>query len=191
MAVDAVVGQLARNWGWIVLRGIAAILFGILSFIWPGISLAALVLLFGAYALVDGVLALIAAFKIRFGGKPMWPLAIVGAFGVAAGICTFMWPGITALVLLSFIAVWALITGLLQIVAAIRLRKVIENEWMFVLSGALSVAFGLLMLIRPGAGALAVIWIIAFYATLYGVFLLLLGLRMKGLVRGGVVPRPA
>jgi uncharacterized membrane protein HdeD (DUF308 family) len=175
------IGLLARNWGWIALRGIAAILFGVLALARPGITLAVLVLFWGAYALADGVFALIAAFRIREDNKPMWPLLLVGIIGIAAGVLTLMYPGITATVLLAFIAAWAIIAGIFQIVAAIRLRKVISNEWIMGLSGALSLAFGLLMFARPGAGALAVIWTIAWFAILYGVMLVMLAFRLKGL----------
>lgn len=181
MAIGAMVHQLARNWGWIVFRGVAAILFGVLAFAWPSLTLGVLVVIWGAYALSDGLLSLVAAFKIKDAGKPMWPLVVVGLLGIAAGVLTFVWPGMTALVLLSFIAAWALITGVFQVVAAIRLRKVISNEWLLAISGVLSMAFGVLMLARPAAGALAVIWIIGWYATLFGVTLVMLGLRIKGL----------
>jgi uncharacterized membrane protein HdeD (DUF308 family) len=132
---------LAKNWWLLLLRGICAILFGVLTFVWPGITLLTLVLLYGAYALADGALALAEAVM---GGAPAprWWLALVGLFGVAAGILTFAWPGITALVLLLFIAGWAIATGVLQIVGAIRLRKEIENEWLLIASGVLSVIFG-------------------------------------------------
>jgi len=189
MAIGTMMGLLARNWGWIVLRGVAAIVFGVLAFVRPGITLSVLVLLWGAYALVDGLLALSAGFKIKDGGKPMWSLILVGLVGIAAGVVTFLWPGMTALVLLTFIAAWALITGIFQVVAAIRLRKVIANEWLLGLSGLLSIAFGALLLARPGAGALAVIWTIGWYAILLGVLLLMLGFRLRGLTAS--VPRPA
>jgi uncharacterized membrane protein HdeD (DUF308 family) len=154
--------------------------FGLLAFAWPAVTLAILVLLWGAYALADGVLALIAAFRVRDRGKPFWALLIVGMLGMVAGLLTFFWPGMTALVLLAFIAAWALVMGVFQIVAAIRLRKVIEGEWLLALSGLLSVFFGALMLLNPGVGALAVIWIIASYAVVFGVLLIALGLRLKG-----------
>src|SRR5919197_1255421 len=114
----------ADHWWVFALRGIAAIIFGILAFIWPGVTLAFLVLLWGAYALVDGVLGLLAGF--RTGQDHRWALLIEGLVGIAAGIATFVWPGLTALVLVYIIAAWALITGILEIIAAIRLRKVIE-----------------------------------------------------------------
>lgn len=180
MLQDGMLQDLRRNWGWIVVRGVAGVIFGVLAFIWPAITLAVLVLFWGAYALADGVLALIAAFRVRDRGKPFWALLIVGVLGVAAGLLTFFWPGVTALVLLAFIAAWALLMGIFQIVAAIRLRKAIEHEWLLALSGVLSVIFGALMLWNPGAGALAVIWVIASYAIVFGILLIALGLRLKG-----------
>jgi uncharacterized membrane protein HdeD (DUF308 family) len=169
--------HLGRNWTWIALRGALAVLFGIVALLWPGITLAVLVLAWGAYALIDGILAIITAFRVRDFGKPMWPFLVIGALGIAAGILAFMWPGLTALVLLMLIASWAIVTGIFQILAAIRLRKEIDNEWMLGLSGALSVLFGLAMIARPGAGALAVVWIIAFYAIFFG--FLLIGVAFK------------
>ena len=171
--------HLGRNWSWVVLRGVAAVLFGILAFAWPGITLAALVVVWGAYALADGILALVAAYRVRDQGKPFWSLVIVGLLGIAAGIVTFIWPGMTALLLLLFIAAWAVVMGIFQIVAAIRLRKEIHNEWLLGLSGVLSVLFGIIMFVQPGAGALAVIWVIAAYAIVFGILLIWLGLRLK------------
>ena len=179
MPITAMLEDLARNWGWIELRGIVAVLFGVLALLWPGVTLAALVILWGAFALADGILSLIAAFKIRDKGRPFWSLLIVGLLGIAAGIVTFLWPGITAFVLLMFIAAWAFVMGIFQIIAAIRLRKEIENEWLLGLSGVLSVIFGVLMFLQPGAGALAVVWIIGAYAIFFGVLLIVLGFRLK------------
>jgi uncharacterized membrane protein HdeD (DUF308 family) len=159
---------LAKHWWLLLLRGICAILFGVLTFVWPGITLLTLVLLYGAYALADGVLALVEAVM---GGAPAprWWLALVGVLGIAVGILTFAWPGITALVLLLFIAGWAIATGILQIVGAIRLRKEIDNEWLLIASGALSVIFGLILVAQPGTGALALLYVIGIYAILYGI----------------------
>ena len=171
--------HLGRNWSWVVLRGVAAVLFGVLAFAWPGITLAALVIVWGAYALADGILSLVAAYRVRDQGKPFWSLVIVGLLGIAAGIVTFIWPGMTALLLLLFIAAWAVVMGIFQIVAAIRLRKEIRNEWLLGLSGVLSVLFGVIMFAQPGAGALAVILVIAAYAVVFGILLIWLGLRLK------------
>jgi uncharacterized membrane protein HdeD (DUF308 family) len=180
--------HLGRNWGWVVLRGVAAVLFGILAFALPGITLAALVIVWGAYALADGILALIAAYRVRDQGKPFWSLVIVGLLGIAAGIVTFIWPGMTALLLLMFIAAWAVVMGIFQIIAAIRLRKEIQNEWLLGLSGVLSVLFGIIMFVQPGAGALAVIWVIAAYAIVFGALLIWLGLRLKKRSEGRIAP---
>jgi len=170
---------LGRNWGWIVLRGVAAVLFGVLALARPGITLAALVFMWGAYAIVDGVLAMVAAWRGRRDGGPLWSLFVVGALGIAAGVVTYRAPGLTALVLLLVIASWAIGVGVLQIVAAIRLRKEIEGEWALGLSGVLSAAFGILAVLHPGAGALAVLWMIGGYAVAFGVLLIALGVRLR------------
>jgi uncharacterized membrane protein HdeD (DUF308 family) len=169
---------LSRNWWLLLLRGIAAIIFGVLTFVWPGITLLTLVLLYGAYALVDGVLAIVAAIT-GDAPAPRWWLAIVGLLGILVGILTFVWPGITAVVLLLFIAGWAIATGILQIVGAIRLRKEIDNEWLLIASGVLSVLFGLILVVQPGAGALALLYVIGFYAVLYGILLVGFSLRLR------------
>jgi uncharacterized membrane protein HdeD (DUF308 family) len=169
---------LCKNWWLILLRGIAAIVFGVLTFIWPGITLLTLVLFYGAFALVDGVLAIAAAVM---GGTPAprWWLAIIGLLGIAVGILTFAWPGVTALVLLLFIAGWAIATGVLQIVGAIKLRKEIDNEWLLIAGGALSVLFGLILVVQPGTGALTLLYVIGAYAILYGILLVFLSLRLR------------
>ena len=170
---------LAKNWWLLLLRGIAAIVFGILAFAWPGITLLSLVILYGAYALVDGVLSVAAAIGGGGGAAPRWWLVVVGLLGIAAGLLTFFWPQITALVLLMFIGVWALIHGVFEIIGAIRLRKEIDNEWMLILSGALSVLFGAAMLIMPGAGALALIWVIGAYSIIFGILFVGFAFRLK------------
>jgi uncharacterized membrane protein HdeD (DUF308 family) len=169
---------LARNWWLILLRGIAAVIFGVLTFIWPGLSLLTLVLLYAAFAFVDGVFALWAAIV---GGQPAprWWLAIIGVLGIAVGLLTLLMPGVTALVLLIFIAAWAIIIGIMQIIGAIQLRKEIDNEWWLVASGALSVLFGLVLIVFPGAGALGLIFVIGAYAIIYGIMLIALAFRLK------------
>lgn len=169
---------LAKNWWLLLLRGIAAVAFGILAFGWPGITLLALVFLYGAYALLDGVLAIAAAIKNRGTSAPTGWLVFVGLLGIAAGIATFFWPGITAWVLLVLIAVWSILQGVFTIVGAFRLRREIEGEWFLIVAGALSVAFGVLVMLRPGAGALAVVWLIGTYAIVFGALLVALSLRL-------------
>jgi uncharacterized membrane protein HdeD (DUF308 family) len=174
------VDSLSRNWWAVSLRGLAGILFGIIAFIAPGISLAALVLLFGAYAFADGVLAIVTAIRRR--GNDRWGMLLLeGLVGVAAGVLTLLWPGITALALLYVIAAWALVTGGFEIAVAIRLRKVITGEWILALSGILSMALGVLLIAAPGPGALAVVIWIGAYAFVFGALLFALGLRLKGL----------
>jgi uncharacterized membrane protein HdeD (DUF308 family) len=169
----------SRHWWAFALRGVAAVLFGILAFAWPGLTLTVLVLFWGAYALVDGVLALIAAFRVEHDHR--WGLLLEGLVGIAAGIVTFLYPGLTALVLLYIIAFWALLTGALELVAAVRLRKVIQNEWWLVLGGIASMLFGIVLIAAPGAGAVAVVWLIAAYAVIFGVLMIALALRLHGM----------
>lgn len=168
---------LAKNWWLVLLRGLCAIIFGILAFAWPGITLVTLVLLYGGFALADGILA-IAASIIGGHPAPRWWLAVMGLLGISAGILTFVWPAITALVLLMLIAFWAIATGVMQIIGAIKLRKEIDNELFLILGGILSVVFGIVMLAQPGAGALALVLVIGGYAIMYGVLLIAFALRL-------------
>jgi uncharacterized membrane protein HdeD (DUF308 family) len=167
----------------VVLRGVLGIAFGIITFVAPAISLAALVLLFGAYAFADGVFAIASAVRRRVTTEPWWILLLEGLVGIGAGLVTLFLPGITALVLLYIIAGWAVATGILELVAAVRLRKEIKHDWLLALSGIASVAFGVLIALFPGAGALAlVIWIGA-YTFVFGALLVALGFRLRGLGR--------
>lgn len=175
---SALVHALAKNWWLLLLRGIAAIIFGLLAFAWPGLTLLTLILLYAAYALVDGVLAIIAAITGGASGSRWW-LAIVGLLGIAVGLVTFLTPGLTALVLLFFIAGWAIATGVLQIIGAITLRKEIDNEWLLILGGIISVLFGVSMMFAPGAGALALVWVIGAYSVVMGVIFVALAFRLR------------
>src|SRR3712207_2895613 len=179
--------SIARNWWVLAVRGVAAILFGIAAFIWPGITLSVLVLLFGAYALVDGIFAVVAGINVRRQEDRWWMMVLSGVAGIIFGVLTVFWPGITALVLVFFIAAWSIVTGALEVAAAIRLRRELEGEWMLALAGIASVLFGILLFVQPGAGALALVWIIGAYAVVYGVLLLILAFRLRGMrdtVRG-------
>jgi len=172
------VEALARYWWVVVLRGVLAIALGVLAFVWPVVTLTSLVIVFGAYALVDGVFALLSA--VRGGGaEPWWLLVLEGGVGIGIGVLTLVAPGITALALLFYIAIWAIATGVLEIAAALALRKEIEGEWLLVLGGLVSVAFGALLIARPGAGALAVLWLIGGYAIAFGALLVLLGFKLR------------
>jgi uncharacterized membrane protein HdeD (DUF308 family) len=152
------------------------VLFGLLTFLIPGITLLTLVLLFGAYAILDGIFDIVSA--VRAPGRH-WPLVLEGVVGIIIGILTFLWPGITTMVLLYLIAFWAIFTGVLEIVAGIRLREVIANEWLLILMGVLSVLFGFLILIFPGAGALAIVIWIGAYALLFGIMLIALAFLLR------------
>jgi len=172
--------ELAENWWLLLLRGVAAIAFGLLAFLWPDLTLLTLIFLWGLYAIADGIIALWAAIASK-GGEiaPRWWLAVVGIAGIVAGALAFVWPGMTALVLLMFIASWAIVIGILQIWGAIRLRREIEGEWLLGLSGLLSVAFGVIMFAQPGAGALAVVWLIGWFAILAGCVYIALAFQLK------------
>ena len=173
------VGMLTRNWGWIALRGAVAILFGLLTLFRPAITLATLIMLFGAYALIDGIFMVVSAIANRH-GEPRWGTLLVGGLlGIAAGVATYTWPGITAAVLLAVIAVWAILMGIFEVAAAIRLRKLIDGEWALIFAGVLSVAFGVFLVMRPAAGALAVVLWIGVYALISGIALLSLGFRLR------------
>jgi uncharacterized membrane protein HdeD (DUF308 family) len=176
--------ELSRSWWILAVRAVAAVIFGLLALIWPQITLLALVLVFGAYALVDGVFALVAAARGRqlAGGSRGW-LVLEGLLGIGAGIVALLWPGITALALLWVIAFWAVLTGVLEIIAAVRLRRVLDNEWLLVVAGALSIVFGLILMIWPGSGAIGLVWLIGIYAIAFGIVLGGLALRLRGLGR--------
>ena len=174
---------LSQHWWAILLRGVAAILFGFLALIAPGITLTALVLLFGAYALLDGISAIILGIK-DYGEQDRWWATLIGGIvSVAAGFVAFAMPGLTAVALLMLIGVWAMFRGMLDIVAAVQLRDVIEGEWMLALVGVVSVLFGLLMIMFPGAGALAMLWWIGAFAIVLGCMQIALAFRVHRIAR--------
>lgn len=174
------VDALARNWWALALRGVLAIVFGIIAVLLPGAALFALVILFGAYSLVDGIFAIVASLRAAQVHERWLPLMLMGIAGVLAGLITWFYPGITAIVLLYLIAVWAIVTGVFEIVAAFQLRRHIQGELLWLLAGLISIVFGLFILARPGAGALSVIWVIAVYAIAFGIMLLGLAFRLRG-----------
>jgi uncharacterized membrane protein HdeD (DUF308 family) len=168
---------LVAHWWALVVRGLAAILFGVLTLVAPGLTLFALVLLWGAYALVDGLFALTLAARATRAGRSWGWLLFAGVVSVLAGVVTFLWPGLTAMGLLFVIALWAVFTGIAQVAAAVRLRSLMRHEWLLTVSGVLSIAFGLLLYILPSTGALALAWMIGVYAILFGALLVGLGLK--------------
>lgn len=178
--IDTMKTALGRAWWLVLLRGLAGIGFGVMALAWPGMTLFVLIILYGVYALLDGVLALGAA--ARGGGLvPRWWLALAGLVGLAAGAIALIWPGITALVLVLVIGAAAIVRGVFEIVGALQLRKAIRNEWMLIVSGAISVVFGLILIAAPGAGAVALVWLIGLWAIAFGVFFVILSLRLRRL----------
>ena len=171
----------ARNWWMVALRGLAAIVFGVMALVWPGITLTALVLLFVAYAVMDGIVTVVTAVSEHETYERWWVMLLQGLLGVVAGVVAFVWPGITTLVLLYLIAAWAVVMGVLTVVAAIQLRKELEGEWLLICSGILSVLFGLILMVRPGAGAVAIAWFIGAYAIFLGVLLIVFAFRLREL----------
>ncbi|RFU40994.1 HdeD family acid-resistance protein [Actinomadura logoneensis] len=174
------IGQLSRHWWVLLARGVFAVLFGVLALFWPGITVWALTVLFGAYALVDGVFALVGAFAGVEGESRGW-LAVAGVCGILLGLMTFAWPAATALVLLLLIASWAVIVGVLEIVAAVRLRRLVDDAWLLAVAGVVSVLFGLVLFIWPASGAIAVAWLIGLFAIVMGAALIGAAFRLRKL----------
>jgi uncharacterized membrane protein HdeD (DUF308 family) len=175
--------KITQNWWMYAVRGLVAIIFGILAFTRPEQALQALVLVFGAFALVDGIFAMFAGIASYRYFERWWAMLLEGVAGIVMGLLTFFWPNITALVLLYMIAAWALITGIFEIVAAIQLRRLITGEWMLILGGLLSILFGVVLFVFPVAGAVSVIWVIGIYAVVFGISEIILAFRLYGLRR--------
>ena len=169
------------HWWALALRGAVAILFGLAALLRPDIALEALILLFGAYALVDGVFAIVGVFGGTRGGTPRWLLVIEGIAGILAGLIAFVLPGLTAILLLYLIAAWAVITGISEIATAIRLRQEITGEWALIIGGALSIIFGVILaVIGPVAGLLSLVWLIGVYALAFGILMLITAFQVRG-----------
>jgi uncharacterized membrane protein HdeD (DUF308 family) len=182
--------DLSRNWWVLLIRGILAVIFGVLTLAKPAVTLAVLVMFFGAYYLVDGAFSIIASLTAPKGYRGWVWLLIGGIAGVIIGLLTFVMPGVTAVVLLYYVIAWLIVIGAMQVVAGIRLRKEIHGEFFLIIGGLLSVLFGLFLLVNPGAGALAVIWLIGGYAILFGVMMIIVSFRLRSW-RGGIGPKPA
>lgn len=171
--------SLTQNWWLIVLRGVLAILFGLAAFLWPGITWLSLILIFGVYAVIDGLIAVITGLSHVKDTPRWWVFLLEGLISVGAGVVALLWPGLTTVVLLAMIAGWAILTGVLEIAAAIRLRREINNEWLLIVGGLLSIGLGVLLILQPAAGGLALIWTIGAYALLFGALLVVLGFRLR------------
>ncbi len=175
--------SMARNWWLLALRGVAAIIFGVLAFTRPGATVLALVIVFGIYAIIDGVLAIITAFQMREVVDRWWVLLLEGLAGILFGVIALVYPLVTAGALLLMIAFWAIITGIMEILAAIRLRQEINNEWALILTGILSIILGVILVVFPGAGSLALVWTIGFYAVFFGALMIYLAFKVRSLSR--------
>lgn len=172
--------MLVVNW-WIVgVRGVLTILFGVAAILWPALTLGILITIFGVYAIMDGLFTIVMGV---WGGKDRsdgWLMMVLdGLVRIGAGVIAIIWPGLTSLTLVIIIATWAVVTGIIEVVMAIRLHKEIENEWVMGLSGLLSVLLGVVLFARPGVGALAGILLIGFYAILFGILLIVFALKMQ------------
>lgn len=181
MADLPILRVVASNWWTLALRGVAAVLFAVCAFLWPGLTLGVLVILWGVFALVDGIMALVAGMQAHW-----WSIVVFGLLGTVAGVYTLFRPAITALALLFVIAIWAIARGVLEIAAAIALRKELSNEWLMILSGLVSIVFGVMVAAFPGAGALSIVWLIGVQALVVGILLLALAFRLRGLAHGTI-----
>ena len=175
-------GMVARDWWVFAVRGIAALVFGVLAFIWPEATLRVLVILFGAYVLVDGVSLLVALARgDKLARRHAWAVGIMGVLGIVVGLVTFVWPDLTALSLLYLVAFWAITTGVFQVIAAIALRRELDNEFWMGLGGVASVAFGVLLIASPGDGLVSLVWLVGLWAVVFGVSSLGLAYRLHGI----------
>ena len=181
VVASRVLPALTRHWWVFLVRGLVAIAFGLVAFFYPVATLFTFILFYAVFSIVDGLFALVSAVRGREGMGARWWLALIGVLGVVAGVAAYLWPGLTALALLTLIGIWALVYGVVEIVGAIRLRKEIDNEWLLLSHGILAALFGLIVLARPSAGALALIWLIASFALASGVVLIILSFRLKSL----------
>ncbi len=172
------------SWGTLLVRGIIALLFGIAAFVWPGLTLLFLITLFGVYAFIDGIIAVVVSIQERSTVRYWWVLLLEGIAGILIGILTFIHPGVTAVALLYFIAAWAIITGIFEIAAAFSRRSSMAREWTLALSGVLSIILGILLLTAPGAGLITLVFFIAFYALLFGILLIIRAFQVRPKSRG-------
>ena len=179
--MDNLVRVMADNWWVALLRGIAAILFGLMALIWPGLTVYALLIVFGAYAVCDGVMAIIVGFQRKSDDDSWWSWALDGFLSIVIGLMALFWPEATALAFVIWMAAWAVVAGIFRIIAAIRLRKEIEGEWALGLSGLLMVIWGVLMALIPAAGLLSLAWLIGVFALLIGGVMVVLSFRLRGM----------
>ena len=170
-----------RHWWGLLARGIVAVLFGVSTLVWPGLTILALVILFGAYVIADGIVDLVAVFSRDPAVEEhrAW-FTVLGIVAIGAGIVTFVWPGITALALLYIIAAWAIVTGAIEVVTAFRMRHQVRHGWLLGLAGVVSITFGIALAITPGPGALVITWLIGWYAVVLGIILIVMAFQVRG-----------
>lgn len=179
--MENLVRVMANNWWVPLLRGIAAVIFGLMALFWPGLTVYFLLIVFGAYAIFDGIMATIVAFQRKSEDDRWWSWALDGFLSIVIGLMALFWPVATALVFVIWMAAWAVVTGVLRIIAAIRLRKEIAGEWALGLSGLLLIIWGGLMAMIPAAGLLSIAWLIGLFALLIGAVMVVLAFRLRGM----------
>ncbi len=181
MNENILIPEFSRNWKWMIARGIVSVIFGIGAILYPFTAVTALAIFFGAYAFVDGVFATVSIFTSSFARKHFWSFLIEGITGIAAGILTFFIPEITLYGLVILVSVWAFVTGIFEIVTAIKLRKIIDGEFFMIISGLLSIIFAVLVFVMPFAGLVMMIYLIGVYAVMFGIMLVISALSMREL----------
>jgi uncharacterized membrane protein HdeD (DUF308 family) len=181
MLENVAVQAVKRNWWLLALRGVFAIIFGLIALFFPGIALRAFIIVFGVYAIIDGIAAVVIAIQER-GSLSRWGWVLFeGIISILAGIVAFVYPGITALALLFVVAIYAILTGILEIVAAFVIRGFAAREWALGIAGVLSIIFGIILFIRPGAGLLTILWLVGIYAIIFGILFIVRAFQMRSL----------
>lgn len=183
--MEHLVRVMANHWWVPLLRGIAAILFGLLALVWPGLTVYVLLVAFGVYAVIDGVMAIIISFRRQSFDENWWAWLVEGLLSLIIGVMALAWPKTAALALIIWMAAWAIVAGVFRIVEAIRLRREIDGEWMLILSGLLSVLWGALMIYLPAAGLLGIAWLIGSFAIAIGVTMIVLAFRLRRIKNDG------
>jgi uncharacterized membrane protein HdeD (DUF308 family) len=168
-----------QNWWMLALRGVLAIIFGLIALFAPGIALLAFITVFAVYAIIDGIVAVVVAIRERTSSKGWWWVLIEGILSIVAGILAFAYPGVTAFVLLYIVAAWAILTGIMEIVTAVSLREFLSREWALILAGALSIVFGIILFVRPGIGLLSILWLVGVYSLIFGVLFLVRAFQLR------------
>jgi uncharacterized membrane protein HdeD (DUF308 family) len=168
-----------QNWWMMALRGVLAIIFGLVALFFPGIALLAFITVFAVYAIIDGIIAVVEAIRERATANRWWWVLIEGILSILAGIFAIVYPGVTALVLLYIVAAWAILTGIMEIVTAVTLREYLSREWALIIAGALSIVFGIILFVRPGLGLLSILWLVGVYSIIFGVLFIVRAFQFR------------